>query len=473
MRHGIPAQNNYKDDRIKLMRLLAARKRCRNFLPAKGPAGLPKSSLDGLRDTVLRPPHEWPKLSRRRLLLQKGEQLDVVGLVKRTWQPGSGTTSYPSVARIAADPWIRLLQSKQVDLDPLIAACRALGRDVVHEFDTTGQGGYPQYAAFPFEGTVLFRSRHPGLREEAEIAAYDFAFAQLVSALNVTSRAAKKKGLPCEPNPYLGVLVADGDKMGAALSKLESPEEHRRFSRALAGFAGKAARIVREHHGVLVYSGGDDVLAFVPVDRCLTCARELHDAFARALELWSNAEDPLTLSVGLAIAHFMEPLEDLLRYGRAAERHAKRPRPGDVGQTDRNGLAVHVVKRGGGPVAIRANWSADPAKDTSKDPSRRLQQLAGWIAAQSVPGRVPYDLHRLATVYESWPAESVKDAIQHDVLAVMQGKQPRGESKMEAIRSLIGVRVENANSLRGLADELLVARAIGAASGAAAGVDSP
>jgi len=464
-----PRSDNYRDDRAALMRLLAARKRCRDFLPAKGRAGVPKSSLDGLRESVLRPPHEWPERSRRRLRLQEGEQLDVVALVKRTWQPDNGNPSYPSVARVAADPWIRLLKSSGIDLNPLIEACRKLGRDVVHEFDTAGPRGYPQYAAFPFEGTVLFRSRHPDLRDEAEIEAGDGAFGQLISALDDLSRAAKGKGLPGEPNPYLGVLVADGDRVGAALSNLSSPNAHREFSRALTGFAAKARDIVRKHYGVLVYSGGDDVLAFVPVDCGLSCARGLHDAFGKALAQWSTGESPLTLSVGLAIAHFMEPLEDLLRYGREAERHAKHPPPGDVGQTDRNGLAVHVVKRGGGPVAIRANWPTDSAKD----PSQHLQQLAKWIADQSVPGRVPYDLYTLAKVYELWPAASVKDAIERDVLAVMRGKQPRGESKMQEIRELILGRIEDAKSLRGLANELLVAKAIGAASGGAARVDLP
>ncbi|SRR5579883_1005007 len=459
----------YQADRAALMRLLAARKRCRDFLPAKGRAGVPKSSLDGLRESVLRPPHEWPERSRRRLRLQEGEQLDVVGMVKRTWQPACGNPSYPSVARIAADPWTRLLQSKQIDLGPLIAACRALGRDVVHEFDTTCARGYPRYATFPFEGTVLFRSRHRDFRKEAEIEADHPTFAQLVSALDAVSRAAKEKGLPRELNPYLSVLVADGDRMGAALSNLKSPDAHREFSQRLAGFAAQAREIVHKHSGVLVYSGGDDVLAFVPVDCGLACARELHERFAQTLEKWSTPASPLTLSVGLAIAHFMEPLEDLLRYGREAERHAKHPRHGDIGQTDRNGLAVHVVKRGGGPVVIRANWPTDSAKD----PSQHLQQLAGWIAAQSVPGRVPYDLYTLAKVYESWPAASVRDAIERDVLAVMRGKQPRGESKMQEIRELILGRIEDAKSLRGLANELLVARAISAAWGAAAGVDSP
>jgi CRISPR-associated protein Cmr2 len=457
---------NYKNDRAALMRLLAARKRCRDFLPANGRAGIPKSSLDGLRESVLRPP-PWPARSRRRLRLQEGEQLDVIGLVKRTWQPQSGNPSYPSVARIAADPWIRLLQSKQIDFSRLIAACRALGPDVVHEFDTAGPRGHPQYKAFPFEGTVLFRSRHRDLREEAEIEAENSAFAHMVSVLDAISQAAKEKGLPGESNPYLGVLVADGDRIGAALSNLSSPDEHRKFSQALADFAAQARQIVHKHYGVLVYSGGDDVLAFVPVDRCLVCARKLHDEFGKALGQWSTKESPLTLSVGLAIAHFMEPLEDLLGYGRGAEKHAKRPRPGDVGQTERNGLAVHVHKRGGGPVTVRMNWNP------KSDPSDHLQQLVAWIAAQSVPGRVAYDLYTLAKVYDSWPPESAGHAIKSDALRVLKKKQPRGDSRMGDIESQILNRVSDASSLRGLANELLVARAIGAARGAAVEVGSP
>lgn len=314
----------YQADRAALIRLLAARKRCRDFLPGKGRPGIPKSSLDGLRESVLRDPREWPEHARRRLRLNEGEQLDVVGMVKRTWTPDGGNASYPSVARIAADPWIRLLALQQIDLEPLIRACRALGRDVVHEFNKEGKWGYPQYAAFPFEGTALFRSRHPDLLEETETASDDPKFLQLVKALEQIAAAAKDKKIASAPSPYLGVLVADGDRMGRAISALKSPDEHRKFSQALARFAGAAGEIVRQHHGVLVYSGGDDVLAFVPIDCCLACARTLHDQFGEMLENWSKkigAE--LTLSVGLAIAHFMEPLEDLLSYGREAEKHAK------------------------------------------------------------------------------------------------------------------------------------------------------
>ena len=72
----------------------------------------------------------------------------------------------------------------------------------------------------------------------------------------------------------------------------------------LAGFASEAREIVHEHNGVLVYAGGDDVLAFVPVDRSLDCARGLHDTFGQLLQEWGEkVGTKITLSVGVAIGH--------------------------------------------------------------------------------------------------------------------------------------------------------------------------
>ena len=61
--------------------------------------------------------------------------------------------------------------------------------------------------------------------------------------------------------PVMARAVAD--KMGAALSRLNSRDKHQQFSQDLAGFAESAKQIVNnDHNGVLIYAGGDDVLAF-------------------------------------------------------------------------------------------------------------------------------------------------------------------------------------------------------------------
>ena len=163
-----PLDHDYPAARRHVARLLAGRKTCRDFRPAKGRAGVPKSSLDGLRESVLKDPkaEPWPAGARRRLRVREGEQLDAIGLVKRT---AEGHRPCPSVARVAADPWLRGLLAAHGEgvLEPVSSACRALGDEVLHRLDTSAQRGHPHYATFPYEGTAVFRSRHHELWEES------------------------------------------------------------------------------------------------------------------------------------------------------------------------------------------------------------------------------------------------------------------------------------------------------------------
>lgn len=443
---------NYAVQRKRLARLMAGRKNCRDFENGDGLDGVPKSSLDGLRETVFREGDrkQWPPKIRRRLRVRPGEQLDVVGLVKRT---AEGHRPYPSVSRVAADPWLRGVacsdQGKKALAD-LRDACQALRNDdLLHGIKM--ERLHNAYKQFPFEGTAVYRSRHHEMVED--MGESEARLAGLRESLANVEAVAQRLKLGGEPDPYLAVLVADGDQMGKAIdaiAQLNDPGKHRDFSRELAQFAVDAERIVCEHHGVLIYSGGDDVLAFLPLDQALKCARALYVAFAdtmfRALS-GIDVNQP-TLSVGVAIGHFLENLEDLFGYGRAAEKSAKKP--------NRNGLAVHLHKRGGAPVMVRKQWT--------EGLDEWLIQYAGWFHAKAVSNRTPYELERLATVYEDWPADSLVAAITSDAVRVIEKKRPGGEaSEMKAIRAAVEGSVKNAGDLRELAAELLIARQLAVA----------
>ena len=234
--------------------------------------------------------------------------------------------------------------------------------------------------------------------------------------------------------------------MGEAISRLDSPEKHRSSRKPWPGSRTKPERSSNAHNGVLVYAGGDDVLAFVPVDKCLDCARKLHDKFAELLQEYGSP----TLSVGIAIGHFMENLEDLLDYGRAAEKAAKQP--------DRDGLAVHLHKRGGSPIRVRAKWTENPS------PDERLIHYARLILAEAIPSKLPYDLRKLANLYENWPTETVANAIRQDMSPVIRDKQPRqADSTCPQIEVALRSRVTDDASLHRFAEELLVARQIATA----------
>jgi CRISPR/Cas system-associated protein Cas10 (large subunit of type III CRISPR-Cas system) len=171
------------------------------------------------------------------------------------------------------------------------------------------------------------------------------------------------------------------------------------FSAKLSEFAESARAIVKMHNGCMVYSGGDDVLAFLPLDCCLQAARELHECFADLLKDCKVNEKPPTLSVGIAIGHSMEPLEDLLKFGREAEKAAKN---GKTIDDERDGLAVQLYPRSGSPVKIREQW-----RPKGKDGlDERLLTWAEMHCKDEMPDSAAYDMHELAEDYKNWTISS-------------------------------------------------------------------
>ena len=293
-----------------------------------------------------------------------------------------------------------------------------------------GRVNWNRYKAFPFEGVAIYRNRYPELEEERNVKGRLGALAENVKKLE------QKYGIP---DPYLAILAADGDAMGERISRIESSDEHRRFSTRLAGFAQRVAAIVEQHVGCLVYAGGDDVLAFLPVNEVLTCARQLHDLF---ISLIPEA----TLSVGIAIGHFMEPLEDLLTHARKAERQSKLP--------DRNGLAVHLHPHSGAPVKIRQSWT--------NDPDRRLAQWSMLFRKEMISSKAAYAVHELARDYENWPKGSDPgQAMLEDIVRLLSRKQLTEEAQLLLREQLKTVTTSKA--LKTLAEELLIARRISSA----------
>ena len=464
---ALPSDAEYRETRKLVMRLLAGRKACRNFEMAKGRAKLPKSSLDGARETVLLE----KTTGSGRLPLADGEQLDVIGLTKRL---AGGRQSYPSVTRIAADAWLRILaksESHASEFNDLKDICERLVRDgVLSRSDMPLQ-------TFPYDGTAVFLSRHADLAKEAGItkALVD----PLSKAVRELTRSVARSGLG-EPSPYLAILVADGDRIGAAISQIESPEDHRRFSRELSSFAERAKQVVRDANGVCVYAGGDDVLAFVPLDECLKCARVLKTEFEVLMGngKWTTADGKSpTLSVGIAIGHFMESLEDLLGFGRAAEQTAKKGLAPGSDEVERDALAVVVRTRGAAPISVRDNWK-ECDDDTALD--QRLNHWAELFANGSLPNKLPYELRQLVAVYDRWPTDTIsrREALQKvlgkDVKRLLKRKQTDlvddeqdddTDQKRLDKRFLKAQRdsIKSVRDLKSLAEELLIAQQIGAA----------
>lgn len=426
-----PGKAGYAAARACAEELLAARKRTRDFEPAPGGSlhGLPKSSLDGLRESVLK--QGLHPLMRIKHGLGKGEHLDCIGAVKR-W---GAATNFTALSRIALDPWIRaqvamhrgwMLNADNLGREFAILEDAGLATRAIGNLDPAT--GRSIYDAFPFDGGLLFPSRldaelrgwklaqekEAGQRrgenskqdgDAADKPADDPVVLAFESARNIANDLTKDVG---PPRPYVAVLHADGDRMGELIEACTTEEQHRAVSGALSDFANGVPRIVREHFGHCVYTGGDDVLALLPLSHALRCARELHDDFGRRLEQGMKGENfdrriaVPTLSVGLCIGHIMDPMGRLLDRSRAAEKLAK----GDSlpEKKQRNGLGIILQPRSGAPVELRQQWD--------ENPDILIETWVRMLVGGELPDRLVYDLARLdrelAIVPEAIPSELVR-----------------------------------------------------------------
>lgn len=199
-----------------------------------------------------------------------------------------------------------------------------------------------------------------------------------------------------EPNKYYAILMMDGDRIGKMLSgnmlpnfgeflhpafkvKIEewridskevgkeliemqrmlTPSHHIAISRAMKDFSIHVVpKIVEEHEGLLVYAGGDDVLALLPSDKVLKAADEIQEYFRKdfyKIEVGGNERrimglgNKASMSAGIVFVHYKWPLYDAVEKVRAAEKDAKEI-------YGRNAFRITFVKRSGEILKAGGKW---------------------------------------------------------------------------------------------------------------------
>lgn len=410
---AVPLSGAYDDARELADYLLAARKNTRDFSQIPDVAartGRPKSALDGARESVipeglLDNADEMYRLFRAK----PRERLSGVDLLKRLGRK-DGEEHFPSTSHMAALPLRARLQAV-VDGDNQEARLAwpsylrtlpkaALDQQVTHS-------GLTLPLLDDYDGSLLFTSRLLDYLPRDETG----------EAAEALDRFYKLSGLP-RPDPYYALLVGDGDFMGRTINDMSDPAENRAFSGVLAGFADKARTIVTEHDGAPIFTGGDDVLALLPVHMALPCSAALATAFrALMVENAIGGADPPTFSAGLAIVHHLEPLEDALNLAREAEKEAKRF-PRDAPVPRKNALAVTLARRSGVPRTVVGHWG---------DLDQRLLKLAALHQRGRIPDGLAYQLQR--TYLELGGAEAVRHDQRLQEIAALEAKRIIGRKR--------------------------------------------
>lgn len=279
-----------------------------------------------------------------------------------------------------------------------------------------------------------------------------------VRALQDLLKATKQADI--RPSRYYAIIAMDGDKMSEWVAGIQAPSLlwlfhpearsavrsvlsnadqirrplgptlHLALSTALKNFAVELVRTVveEEHLGKLIYAGGDDVLAFVPVSDLLPVMRKLrrlfqgedytkypirvgqktiqaekgfaritvddkedHRLLAGAFRRPGLLEKPWqgpTASLGAVIVHESHPLASAIEQARTAMKaHAK-------DGLDRDAFAIHLLKRAGEPLEVGMKWyvRTEDQPGLSVDILEHVEGVVGFLRSGTLSSRLAYDM---------------------------------------------------------------------------------
>lgn len=407
----LDAEETYKDTYIALEQAVGGTKAIRAF--SQVPSSGFRDSLAPAQGSLI--PHAqagqketetfWRrKENRTRLRLREGEQLSALSLTKRLFSQYSGKTAasqFPSTASFAVADFKREVIQK-LDQEPLRLALEAF-LQAVTVVGGTSRDLMTSEDAMPLLKALAKESADPTLAKQLAHLPGDWLYAEYLTleslsreteatipmlhihdaqvALRNLLRQAEKVSI-APPSRYYAVIQYDGDHMGRWLSgeklldgwdKL-SAEAHREVSMRLGTFARHLVRHLAhtQYLGQLVYSGGDDVLAFVSFNDALPLLESLRAAFSGHLE-WRDGKyfvdfkrqsDTVTLpkgteakvigpqataSAGLVLAHQQDPLTEVMALARKAEKAAK--------TAGRDRFCLNVGRRSGDSVSAVGTWT--------------------------------------------------------------------------------------------------------------------
>jgi len=357
--------------------LLDRRKNWRNYLPPEE-AGVKCMMMDGWQELsgIATPNPKGLDLFWQDLITKGGtaiktdlrphEYLCAIAFIKRrfahcfaelkTDMPNGWTlhgwavkASIPSVAYMAAAPWLAqvLAQAPEDKLTAFHDAAKKLTQsygeyqtrlDCIDSALNKRDDGKLFWDTKSLDGNVFFESA----LENKNIYPNQGQAKPVKDALKALRQSVDN----IEPvSPFYAVLMMDGDSLGKHMS---TPSKQENISIGLEKFTTGVQGRVKKHSGFLIYAGGDDVLALLPLEKALNCANELRTYY---LGCFSDYDDiDTTLSGAIEYAHIKMPLGKVL-----GDAHHLLD---DIAKnaTGRDSIAVRVWKPGGQHLQWAMPW---------------------------------------------------------------------------------------------------------------------
>lgn len=232
------------------------------------------------------------------------------GLTVNGWKLETGM---PSVSYMAAVHWLeKLIQTANFEeVKPLLEAARNVVNNSKDEWDTqivclkTAAGSWTsdndKRRLLALDGNLFFDH----VQDNATAYGYDKEKIKLLKN-EITQFKKKHPEFTAPLSPFYAILLMDGDSLGKHMS---DKDKQKHISESLNKFTHAAPEIVEKHNGFLIYAGGDDVLAILPLEDAIPCAASVRELYLKSFE---GTGIPTTISAAIEFAHVKMPLGKVL-----------------------------------------------------------------------------------------------------------------------------------------------------------------
>lgn len=449
-------------------KLLGARKSIRDFNQLEEPGE--KCHLCGEFEVLKL---DWDKLKLSKGVLKEGEKLCGVCLTKRLFPEiiskkfSLGEIKFPSTSEMASVGEKRGISEKvKEEFESFFSLIEKL--DIQNSVSVPKLKGDKLYSIDgQFLMTETYRTDY--FEKELGLKVDEKDIKEIVEFL-------KKKEI--SPSKYYAILQMDGDNMGKWLRgefnikigesihknvkkalidfsksddkvKIEkildsrhpiSPSIHQAFSRRLSIFALEYVRKIVEvdNYGKLVYAGGDDILAFLPVEDVLNCAYELQKTFKEVLS------KKATMSAGILIVHHKYPLYLALKKVSEAEKKAKN-------FYGKSAFCVTFMTHGGEEREFVYNWEL----------KEFVEDLIENFHEGKIPSTFPYQyLKVVEELYDGNSNDDIKEVLKSELKRIFMRKDKKMDKKfLNEYFEKLSVWFEKMD-IKNFANMLVVARKI-------------
>jgi CRISPR-associated protein Cas10/Cmr2 subtype III-B len=242
-------------------------------------------------------------------------------------------------------------------------------------------------------------ARDRDIKDIQESKEYKYVYHNMIN--EVRKKAKEYKGNTTKvrnPGKYLAIIRADGDNMGMLTSLggekylkkikdllLQRFEEYKKdgkeinevinyiyfvtpsyysmISRTISAIAKKVTNVSDNYCCMVIYSGGDDVLALCPPETCLQFSNDIRQIFSRGyLEIYDNGIEGTNLTISgltenatqshsIHLMHILTPIsKHLVESITELDEFAK-------GEESKNSFIVSYTPRGGGKLIAKIPWS--------------------------------------------------------------------------------------------------------------------